>query len=176
MASILDRTREILEQPLGMVVVPADQAMSTDLAALDRWSVPSSDRKALAQWGLPILEQYELVANIQEEATPVENESGWKYYSLGAWINFEITAASPSGEVWGVPLTNWDRTDYFINSSIANFIEMAWRWYQISTVVNSEDSVDCYACLHHLFDFIVARDPRVASSDNSLWREILLSD
>lgn len=171
-----ERTREILNQPLGEVVVSADQAMAADLTLLDQWSVPPGDRKALAQWGLPLLEDYRLVANLQEEVEPAETDDGRRYYSLGTWLDFEVVAASPSGEVWGIPLTNWRPASYFINSSITGFIESAWRWYRISRVVNAEDSVERYGCLRDFFDFIATHDPTVTERQDSLWREVLLSD
>lgn len=169
-----ERTRGILNQPLREVVILADQAMAADLTLLDQWSVPPGDRKALAQWGLPLLEDYRLVANLQEEVEPVETDDGRRYYGLGAWLDFEVVAASPSGEVWGIPLINWRPASYFINSSIAGFIESAWRWYWISRVVNAEDSVERYGCLRDFFDFIAAHDPSVAERQDSLWREVLL--
>lgn len=173
---MLERTREILNQPLGVVVVSADQATAADLTVMNQWSVPPGDRKALAQWGLPLLEDYRLVANIQEEIAPTETDDGRKFYSLGTWLDFEVVAASPSGEVWGLPLTDWRPAGYFINSSIAGFVESAWRWYRISRVVNSEDSVERYECLRVFFDFISARDIKVVAHRNSLWREVLMGD
>ncbi|MFG2908966.1 SUKH-4 family immunity protein [Kitasatospora sp. NPDC048286] len=175
MGTMRDRTREILALPLDRVVASADQEMVKDTTALDKWVVPRPDLKALREWGLPLLEDYHLVSHIHEGGQPEELDDGRKYYSLGTFTNFEVVAASPSGEVWGLPLIDWFPVDYFINSSIAGYIESSWRWYRISQIVYAEDSIERHACLQDFFDFIAMHDPKVASSQKSLWHMILLT-
>ncbi|MFE3876701.1 SUKH-4 family immunity protein [Kitasatospora sp. NPDC059146] len=169
-----DRAREILARPQAELVVPTDRTAVEDPLALNRWLVPARDRAALERWGLPLIERYGLVSNIHAGERPDELEDGRGYYGLGIWLDLELAAAVPSGQVWGIPLTQWRQSDVFVNSSISGLIDSAWRWYWISGIINSADSIDRYACLRDLFEFIVKRDADVAAQRHSLWREVLL--
>ncbi|MFJ9776715.1 SUKH-4 family immunity protein [Kitasatospora sp. NPDC101157] len=170
-----ERIREVLGRPLSELVVPGDRAAAEDPSALRRWAVAAHDREALERWGLPVAEECGLVSNIHEGERPEELADGRRYYGLGLWLDVEVAAAIPSGQVWGVPLTSWRPSARFINSSISVYVDAAWRWYWVLGIVNSEDSVERWSCLRDFFGFIADRDPGVAQR-RCLWHEVLLSD
>lgn len=172
-----EQVREVLELPLGELVMLAgpDAAGLKREAHEDQWAVPDGDRDALERWGVPRRAGYSLVSDTSQSAILREDQDGRQYYRLGEWMDFEVVAYSPSGEVWGKPLTSWHSDEYLINSTLAGYVDATWRYHYLYPIFTSEESNDYFSCVLEFFDRIAECDPRVREYRHSLWHYVLLT-
>ncbi|MGW3936867.1 SUKH-4 family immunity protein [Streptomyces phaeochromogenes] len=163
-----------LSAPLDLLVVAVDQ-YPVGVEGVNKWILPESDRMALIRWGLPMMEDFRLVVNLQEGVSPELDVRGRKFYSLGLFAEHEVGSCVGSGEVWGF---NPDENlpDSFVNSSVAYFVETAWRWYWVYKEVRPlRFDIEQYDLLDDFIDFSVRLDPQVGSAVSSMWRGIIES-
>ncbi|MFG2691703.1 SUKH-4 family immunity protein [Streptomyces sp. NPDC048405] len=165
---------DVLARPLDGLVVADDQVInsSTDV---ERWNLARSELQALTRYGLPVIEECDIIPNIQQGILPELDAQGRNFYLLGLFADHEIGVLAGEGEVWGIPL---DRTlpDSFINSSVARFVETSWRWYWVWKEVKAlRYDIEQYDLLEDFLDFAVRTDARVDSVEPSLWKGLIQS-
>ena len=191
----------------------------SDRHALRAWGLP---KRPLFRPGLQAESAPTLVPNVAGERERRLIASGQRLYLLGAYgslvvngedLTLRVGADASSGRVVGIrsrPLTVEDiprvlRADYtgyyqpavrFLNSSVAAFVEVAWRWRaavealrrypypdnKVDDLVAWKDELDAYyarqeASRQHVLAGMVRIDPALADPQlESIWIETITQD
>lgn len=143
------------------------------------WNLPSGDQRALAIWGIPIFGpdsasvQVQLQGDVQAGAEPEFHGQGIDAYRLGTYWERDVVAVSGDGAVLGV-WTRFEPFVAFINSSVAAFVEISWRWLFVRQALmrlgeTDEDYLQAYASLDRFKQLIHSVDPAVASDQRFEW-------
>lgn len=176
-----------------------------DKAALERWGLVSSPMiDALPQFGA----EPSLTPNVAGDRERALLRPDQRLYLLGRFgpappdmsLTVHIGAVSEVGTVLGVserPMTTDDipevlRVVYaghyrpsvqFMNSSVAQFVDLSWRWRAIRDLLMTTDTnaVDVYlddsGGKAQMLDGFVRIDEALADIElNSLWRSLILDD
>ncbi|GEM30819.1 hypothetical protein NN3_18260 [Nocardia neocaledoniensis NBRC 108232] len=142
MSAIDDRLDAIMNAPLARLVVPQRQHRLSS-SAFSHWRLPEKQRVSLALWGLPT----DFVVRPDYRSTYIEGEptapdrSCERRYELGTGIGaadgLRITATA-CGMVFAIrcgpsrcpapPIAGIAGTPMMVNSSVFEFVELAWRW------------------------------------------------
>jgi hypothetical protein len=118
-----------LDDVVGALDIPASRAPRT----ADRWSLPPADRQALQRWGVPVDETragraaVRLAGAVQAGDAPEVNDDDTVAYLLGTYWRRRLGAVVGSGRVVGVAADAPRRVSP-VNSSVAAFVDVAWRW------------------------------------------------
>jgi hypothetical protein len=119
---------------------------------LTTWDVPDEAKVALGEYGLPRAVDdglVKVVAGFQEGTQPETEAKGELYYVLGTIGSTRIGASKGAGVVRSVPepfephpqlahLFPDGQAPSFINSSVAQFVECAWRYDQVLPLLVQE--------------------------------------
>lgn len=133
-----------LHAPLESLITP-DQQSSKPSPSIESWNLPDRDKQALESWGLPIIDaglsfaQISLWGDVQDTAAPEFDAHGSRGYRLGRFWQWTIVAADGVGVVLGVQQEPDVRTA-FINSDVASFVEISWRWHFVRRLLVELDA------------------------------------
>ena len=147
---------------------------ATASRVVDAWNLPASDRQALISVGVPIFEDatqspIQLAGEIQSAELPSLTERGYLAYRIGRYWRREIGVLEQSGTVVGFP-DDAELDVSFLNSSLAAFLEIAWRWNCARKVLlATEDYEQLYENLGRFQDYVHSLDPIVSSDPKYAW-------
>lgn len=182
---LLDRDpRKAFEASLAadLDLLACPTAPASRLEPQAAWAIPAADLTALRRWGVPIVpdprpqQRVQLAGEVQNEADPrILTGSGERAYLLGTYWRMRVGAVEKVGTVIGVR-TDEDAASFgnsvvYINSSVAAFIEIAWRWAYASSALRNlsahdydylYDGLDEFRALVHRLD--PATDPESTAS------------
>lgn len=160
MSIMQERVKSILKAPLDVLVFGKERVCPQDEMVRD-WDLPEKDLSALVSWGLPVDVERQPniqrepgpvltpnVASEREERLIGRDERLYRLISQGGEDVHWIGAVAGSGRVLAIspePMTVNDihpqlrahRPDFykpsvaFVNSSIAQFVEISWRWWTV---------------------------------------------
>jgi hypothetical protein len=141
-------------------------------AVLSGWDLPGPDLEALSRWGVPDDEDSYLVADPQEQASPALRVGGRDLYRLGTFRDDVIGCLPGTGAVRAA-VSAPPEPDWYVNASVAAFLETAWRWVHVNAVIieieEEGDEMEVYDVLDGFRAFAVRLDPGVEST-YSVWR------
>ncbi|SEC15552.1 SUKH-4 immunity protein [Amycolatopsis tolypomycina] len=133
------------------------------------------DRAALTRWGLPVVDECRMCGDVQVGTAPAITAGGRPLYGLGLLAGLEVGAEPATGAVWGVSGMS-EVPDSFVNSSVANFVESAWRWYWAWQEIKPlRHSIEQYDLLDDFLAFVVRLDVATEQAEISFWREYVES-
>jgi hypothetical protein len=179
---VLEEARQLLTASLADIV-DGSAACVVNPLALARWTLRSEDTAPLIAYGVPIergFHELKLRGDLQDSVDPEIMIDGNRAYRLGVcrWLIF--SAVSTTGEVWAVPSVtrpDWaiDSAAIGVNSSVAGFVDLAWRWYRLRPLILAA-SDDAYFDIAELF---LERLPQIdeALADRERfpwWRDLIL--
>lgn len=168
------RLRQVLLLPLDRLIVTSDQVLPRP-EQMEEWSLPPGDRAALSRWGLPVVDDCQLCGGFQPGTDPAMMVGGRQLYSLGLLAGLEVGADTATGAVWGISGAP-GVPDSFVNSSVANFVEAAWRWYGAWPEIKQlRHSIEQFGLLDDFLAFVVELDAACEKADVSFWREYVES-
>lgn len=137
------------------------------------WKVPDADLAALRHWGVPIVpdprpeHRVQLAGDVQQEPDPrIATDDGIRAYMMGTYWRMRIGAIEHTGTVIGVrtaeDAASFGNSVVYINSTVAFFLETAWRWAYASTALRAlpaQDYDHLYDCLDEFRAFVHRLDP-----------------
>ncbi|MEU0505884.1 SUKH-4 family immunity protein [Nocardia sp. NPDC005998] len=161
MDTVEKRLGLVLRAPVDSLVAD-DRVRMPDSVA--RWNLPEHDRAALRAWGMPsdMPMAADPQFGVEPELTPtiasdLERRlltADRRLYRLGRWGRHPLTligALAGDGTVFGLRETPLSTTDLppvmpdrypdlnptvaYLNSSVARFLEVAWRWRAASRIL-----------------------------------------
>ncbi|MGI5502839.1 SUKH-4 family immunity protein [Lentzea sp. CA-135723] len=167
-----EATSDVLSRPLASLVVPEVRAEARP-EVVRTWDLAERDREILIECGLPTMEQCRLVPHVQEDLLPGLASSRGLAYGLGSFAQYVVGALASSGEVIGVPRTAHS-TEAYISSSVAQYVEMMWRWYWISQILEPLSfGLEQYDVVDDFLEFAIRLDPAIESADGTLWPDFI---
>ena len=207
--SVEERLRAVMAAPLASLVAldrrerPAASVVERwdlpekDRAALADWGLPTDllMRPVIQDAAEPLL-----APNVAGERERRLIDAGQRLYQLGWWGRHDLTpkigAVASDGRVLGLrdaPVTAADlppalREVYadlyhpavtFLNSSIAQFVDIAWRWHAAVAILREfqlqePDFARIEACERIVLDGVEAIDPAIDADDpEALWVAII---
>ena len=154
------------------------RAPASRLAEQDAdWMVPASDLAALRRWGVAIVpdprpaHRVQLAGDVQHDAEPsITTDDGVRAYLMGTYWRMRVGAIEKTGTVIGVrtaeDAASFGNFGSYINSSVAAFIEVSWRWAWASAALlrlPGEDYEYLFECLEEFRGFVHRLDPVTAA-------------
>ena len=150
------RGTDFLDCPVGELIVPEAQVLPPAAEVRD-WPVDPAGRDALITWGLPVVGEGNLVPD------PSPGPDGDGRYRLATEWGAVVAVQAASGRVVRLGVT--DPEPMLVNSSLAAFVESAWRYLWLHGQESghyddeTDDVLDAFlACLRRL-DPAIGDDP-----------------
>jgi SUKH-4 immunity protein of toxin-antitoxin system len=158
---------DILRAPVAELVVAEDQVL---VAAGDvaRWDVPDADRRALTNFGLPLMGDAGCIPEPDPGPAPKAFGKHSAYY-LGIAKRLEVGAIPGSGRVSGFVAGDPDSDPAFFNSSISLYVASSWRYYWLARELGDEITLQSYDEMAKFLAAIVASDPAVGDDASRSW-------
>lgn len=114
------RGTDFLDRPIGELIAPEAQVLPPPAAGVRDWPVDPAGREALITWGLPVVGDGNLVPD------PSPGPFGDGMYRLATEWGAVVAVQAGSGRVVRLGVT--DPQPMPVNSSLAAFVESAWRY------------------------------------------------
>jgi hypothetical protein len=198
---ILDEDLRRLSELGGPAVLPTAQ--------MEAWVLPEEGKLTLSRHGLPdarVDDLMGIVGGFQKFAEPEVGNDGSRFYVLARYGTASIAAVENSGEVVAVPAASKVHPELSrlhpsglspsqINSSVAAFVECAWRWHWLLPLLadeqgrageaeidawrstRQEDLPDAYMEYQNLCIEVLERfriiDPEI-QTDSGFWSETII--
>ena len=122
--SLSVRPVDFLDRPVSELIVPEARVLVPAGAVRD-WRVDPADLRALTTWGLPVVGQGNLVPDPRPGPHDARYE-GEQAYRLGTEWGAVVGVVAGSGRV--VRFGRTDPQPMPVNSTLAAFVESAWRY------------------------------------------------
>jgi hypothetical protein len=155
---------DVLRAPLADLIVADDQVLvaASDVA---RWDIPDADRRALTEYGLPLMEQAGCIPEPEPGPSPTTfgNHSA---YNLGIAKRLEVGAIEGSGRVAGFAEGS---EPAFVNSSVSLYVASCWRYYWLARELGDEITLETFDDLARFLAAIQASDPAVGGDATRSW-------
>ena len=180
---LVENVRQILEADIDELVDLSVASMG-DAKFVSKWLIADEDKVALVSRGISIeVDRYDvqLRGSIQTSTDPEVNISGMQGYRIGYQRRWTLAATSPNSNVQAVTTRiasdgSSDVRVARINSSVAAFVDLSWRWHAMRPALLEDSYSDAFWEAAELF---LARlpefDEALADEDRySWWRGLIL--
>jgi len=150
------RGTDFLDRPVGELIVPEAQVLPPAEAVRD-WPVDAAGRDALATWGLPVVGD----GNRVPDRSPGPRGDGM--YRLATEWGAVVAVQAGSGRVVRLGVT--DPEPMLVNSSLAAFVESAWRYLWLYRQESghyddeTDDVLDAFLARLRKLDPAIGADP-----------------
>jgi hypothetical protein len=204
--------RRILEADLAELAVDRRGALFPPVGQ-DEWELPRQDMDVLWRHGLPAPQDdgpYRISGHYQTGSSPELAHEGRVFYRLGSFAGVSHLAERGTGEVVHPVLTKAEvhpqlavhfpveRTFALVDTSVASWVELAWRWHRLVPVlVDQSDQAgeaegramrggvdrdleppDFFAEVEEMRREILAafraRDPAAIASKQTFWWDVVM--
>jgi SUKH-4 immunity protein len=162
--SLSVRPVDFLDRPIGELIVPEVQVRVAPEVVRD-WHLPAADLSALTTWGLPTFDDGSLVPD-PHPGPHDQRYRGDQAYRLGTEWGAVVGAVAGSGRVVRFGVT--DPEPMLINSSLAAFVESAWRYLWVSLQEGghyddeTDDVLDAFLARLQRIDPAIGSDPHTS--------------
>jgi len=168
--SLSVRSVDFLGHPISELIVPDVQVLVPAEATRD-WRVGAADLRALTTWGLPVVGAGNLVPDPQPGPHDFRYD-GEESYRLATEWGAVVGVVAGSGRV--VRFGRTDPQPMLVNSTMAAFIESAWRYLWLFRQESGHYDDDTDDVLDAFLAKIQDLDPAVGDDpDSSYWPSVV---
>jgi hypothetical protein len=150
------RSTDFLDRPVGELIVPEAQVLAPAETVRD-WQVEPADLRAFTTWGLPVVGD----GNLVPDPRPGPEDGG--AYRIGTEWGAVVGVLAGSGRV--VRFGRTDPSPMVVNSTLAAFVESAWRYLWLFRQEgghyddDTDDVLDAFLAKLQTIDPAVGDDP-----------------